>query len=69
MPYVEGESLREKLDRERQLPVDEAVRIASDVAEALSLRQTRLRREVVLSLEGGYEVGVVAVSARHGCPP
>ena len=35
MPYVEGESLREKLDRERQLPVDEAVRIATDVAEAL----------------------------------
>ena len=36
MPYVEGESLRQKLDREGQLPVDEAVRIASDVAEALS---------------------------------
>ena len=35
MPYVEGESLRERLDREHQLPVDEAVRIASDVAEAL----------------------------------
>jgi tRNA A-37 threonylcarbamoyl transferase component Bud32 len=35
MPYVEGESLREKLERETQLPVDEAVRIASDVAEAL----------------------------------
>ena len=35
MPYVEGESLREKLDREHQLPVDDAVRIASDVAEAL----------------------------------
>ena len=35
MPYVEGESLREKLDRERQLPVDEAVGIACDVAEAL----------------------------------
>jgi serine/threonine-protein kinase len=35
MPYVEGESLREKLDRERQLPVDEAVRVATNVAEAL----------------------------------
>jgi len=35
MPYVEGESLRDRLDREHQLPVDEAVRIASDVAEAL----------------------------------
>jgi serine/threonine-protein kinase len=35
MPYVEGESLRGRLDREHQLPVDEAVKIATDVAEAL----------------------------------
>ena len=35
MPYVDGESLREKLDRDRQLPVDEAVRISTNVAEAL----------------------------------
>ncbi|NNF26867.1 MAG: protein kinase [Gemmatimonadetes bacterium] len=32
MPYVEGESLRSRLDRERQLPVDEAVGIATTVA-------------------------------------
>ena len=35
MPYVEGESLRDRLDREKQLPVDEALRIAREVAEAL----------------------------------
>lgn len=35
MPYVEGESLRERLDREKQLPVDDAVRIARRVAGAL----------------------------------
>ena len=35
MPYVEGESLRDRIDRERQLPVDVAVRIATDMAEAL----------------------------------
>jgi serine/threonine-protein kinase len=35
MPYVAGESLRARLDRERQLPVAEAVRIASSVASAL----------------------------------
>ena len=29
MPYVEGESLRQRLDREHQLPVDEAIRSAS----------------------------------------
>jgi serine/threonine protein kinase len=35
MPFVEGETLRDRLEREKQLPVDEAVRIATDVAEAL----------------------------------
>jgi len=41
MPYVEGESLRERLDRDHQLPVDEAVRIATNVAEALAYAHTR----------------------------
>ncbi|HMC56397.1 MAG TPA: protein kinase [Gemmatimonadaceae bacterium] len=36
MPYVEGESLRHRLDREQQLPVDEAIRIAVGVANALA---------------------------------
>ena len=35
MPYVEGESLRDRLARERQLPVDEAVRISREAALAL----------------------------------
>ncbi|HEY6061059.1 MAG TPA: protein kinase [Gemmatimonadales bacterium] len=35
MPYVEGESLRQRLEREHQLPVDEAIRIATEVAGAL----------------------------------
>ncbi len=35
MPFVEGESLRARLDREKQLPVDEAVRIAGAIAGAL----------------------------------
>ena len=35
MPHIQGESLREKLDREYQLPVDEAVSVATDVAEVL----------------------------------
>src|SRR5438876_4217323 len=36
MPFVEGESLRDRLNREPQLPVEEAVRIAREVATALS---------------------------------
>jgi Tol biopolymer transport system component len=35
MPYVEGESLRERLNRDKQLPVEDAVRIAREVASAL----------------------------------
>ncbi len=35
MPYVEGESIRDLLARERQLPVEDAVRIATQVAQAL----------------------------------
>jgi hypothetical protein len=36
MPYVEGETLRDRLSREQQLPVDEALQIATQVAGALS---------------------------------
>jgi len=36
MPFVEGESLRDRLQREPQLPIDEAVKIAREVATALS---------------------------------
>jgi serine/threonine-protein kinase len=36
MPYVEGESLRERLRRERQLPVEDALRIAREAAQALT---------------------------------
>ncbi|HEY3013137.1 MAG TPA: protein kinase [Gemmatimonadales bacterium] len=35
MPFVEGESLRERLSREKQLPIPDAVRIATEVASAL----------------------------------
>jgi serine/threonine-protein kinase len=36
MPYVEGESLRERITREKQLPLDDALQIAREVADALS---------------------------------
>ncbi|HKT60981.1 MAG TPA: serine/threonine-protein kinase [Gemmatimonadales bacterium] len=48
MPYVEGESLHDRLERERRLPTDEAVRIARQVADALSYAHSRgiLHRDV-----------------------
>ena len=58
MPYVEEESLRARLHRERQLPVDDAVRIATDMAEALDYahRQRVIHRDIkpanVLLLDG-----------------
>src|SRR6188472_3971557 len=35
MPYIDGESVRNRLTRERQLPVDDALRIAIEAAQAL----------------------------------
>ena len=58
MPYVDGESLRERLDREHQIPVGDAVRIVSNVAEALDYahRQGVIHRDIkpanVLLLDG-----------------
>jgi eukaryotic-like serine/threonine-protein kinase len=48
MPYVEGETLRDKLDREKQLGVEESVRIARDVADALDYahRQGVIHRDI-----------------------
>jgi tetratricopeptide (TPR) repeat protein len=36
MPFVEGESLRERLAKEKQLPLDDALQITREVADALS---------------------------------
>jgi serine/threonine protein kinase/Tol biopolymer transport system component len=41
MPYVDGETLRERLDRDGQLPVDEALAIATAVANALQAAHDR----------------------------
>lgn len=48
MPYVEGESLRERLDRQSQLPVDEALHIARSMAGGLDYahRQGIVHRDV-----------------------
>ncbi|HUG40103.1 MAG TPA: protein kinase, partial [Longimicrobiales bacterium] len=41
MPFVDGETLRSRLDRETQLGVEDAVRIARDIADALHYAHTR----------------------------
>ena len=48
MPYVTGESLRARLQRERQLPVEDALRIAREVASALDYahRQGVVHRDI-----------------------
>ena len=48
MPYVEGESLRDRLWREKQLPVEDAIRIASEAARALDYahRHSVIHRDV-----------------------
>jgi eukaryotic-like serine/threonine-protein kinase len=61
MPYVEGESLRDRLAREGQLPLDDALRIAREVAGALSYAHARgivhrdIKPENIL-LESGHAV-------------
>jgi len=61
MPYVEGESLRHRLRREKQLPVEDAVRIAREVAGALQYAHDRgvIHRDVKpanILLEAGHAV-------------
>jgi eukaryotic-like serine/threonine-protein kinase len=59
MPFVEGESLRDRLVRERQLPINEAVRILREVADALAYAHARgvVHRDI--------KPGNVLLSGRH----
>ncbi len=61
MPYVSGETLRLRMSRERQLPVDVAVRIACEVADALAYAhgQGIIHRDIKpenILLSGGHAV-------------
>ena len=76
MPYVEGESLRDRLTREKQLPQEDALRIATEVAGALAYAHSRgvVHRDIKpenIMLSGGTAVvtdfGIArAVSAAGG---
>ena len=61
MPYVSGETLRIRMSRERQLPIDVAVRIAGEVADALAYAhgQGIIHRDIKpenILLSGGHAV-------------
>ena len=61
MPYVSGETLRLRISRERQLPIDTAVRIALEVADALAYAhgQGVIHRDIKpenILLSGGHAV-------------
>src|SRR3989441_2830007 len=61
MPYVEGESLRERLSREKQLPLEDAVRITGEIASALdhAHRRNVLHRDIKpenILLQAGHAV-------------
>ena len=76
MPFVEGESLRDRLDREPQLPVDDALQIAREVADALAYAHDHdvVHRDIKpenIMLSGGHAIvadfGIArAVSAAGG---
>ena len=61
MPFVSGGSLRDRLDRDKQLPIDEALAIAREVADALGYAHASgvvhrdIKPENIL-LEGGHAV-------------
>jgi serine/threonine-protein kinase len=61
MPFIEGESLRDRLARERQLPVDEALELTREIADALAYAHSLgivhrdIKPENVL-LAGGHAV-------------
>jgi serine/threonine-protein kinase len=76
MPYVEGDTLRDRLNREKQLPLDDALQIAREVADALSYAHSRdvIHRDIKpenILLEAGHAVvadfGIArAISAAGG---
>jgi len=76
MPFIDGETLRDRLDRDTQLGVDEAIRITCEIADALHYAHTRgvIHRDIKpenILMQGGRpmvaDFGIaLAVSAAAG---
>lgn len=61
MPNIAGDTLRDRLDREGQLPIDEAIRIASEIADGLAYAHSQgvIHRDIKpqnIMLEAGHAV-------------
>ena len=75
MPYVRGESLRQKLAREQQLPIDEAIGIVRDAAaaldhaHALGLIHRDIKPENILIHEGEAMVADFGIALAAGAAP
>jgi len=76
MPFVEGESLRDRLTREKQLPIKDAIRIATEVAGALDYAHRHgiihrdIKPENILLHDGralvaDFGIALAATSAGH----
>ena len=73
MPYVRGETLRTRLEREKQLPIGDALRIATEVADALAAAHAigiihrDIKPENIL-LQGGHALVAdfgIALAVQH----
>ena len=73
MPYVRGETLRTRLERDRQLPIDAALRIAREVADALGAAHALgiIHRDIKpenILLQGGHALVAdfgIALAVQH----
>jgi serine/threonine-protein kinase len=75
MPFVDGESLRDRLKREKQLPVDDALRIGREVADALQYAHEHgvIHRDIKpenILLQGGHalvaDFGIALAASKVG---
>ena len=73
MPFVDGESLRDRLDREKQLPIDAALAIAREVGDALQYAHAQgvIHRDIKpenILLHGGHalvaDFGIALAAAK-----
>ncbi len=75
MPFIEGESLRDRISREKQLPIEDALRIAHEVADALQYAHQHgvIHRDIKpenILLHGGHalvaDFGIALAASKTG---